>query len=518
MKGFRWMSFLVVPASVLFAAGVYEMAGMAQRLFVGGRRWTMPGWLTATILVTALLPGFYLHSEWFYKKRETGPFSVQKRVNYTAYLEDRMFLEGRIRNLDVDMGAHMYWSEHLMVDMAGLIDLTIAHHNYSQRQVTKEYVFQEMRPQFAHVHGGWASTSRIPTFSEWEDQYFEVPGFPISKTTNHMGNHVRRDLLMHDRWRGPKERRVTFGNGVVLAGFKAKPEISVGKALFVELGVQYRKLRDKENFRLVAFLSNDQGALHTFDIPLGYDWLPPDEWRPEEVFVCRFAPLIHRSLRRSYDLGFAVFGADGRVVPAGVVEEEDGTWFQCAARACGGGRTRRRGSALRAGRGSLCGHRADRPLGHGDMKAREDFERAMFWPVRAAVVMPRRHGAWRGDTCRAPTAGVRRTGRASVPMCRTAGSGSPKRRRRCLTRWSVSRSPVLEPSQPQPLGRGPAGWCRARGEVSGVRGGVLGGCQEGKDAAVRANTSLAWAPECRGRARPPSEDRRGEPRACQAGT
>jgi hypothetical protein len=328
MKGYRWMSFLAVPASVLFSVGVYECAAAAQRWFgrTEERGWSTPGWLTATVLVLAVMPGFYLHSEWFFKKRETGPFSVQERAEYTASLEERMFLEGRIRNLDVDMGAHTYWSEHLMVDMAGLVDVTIAHHDYSQRAVTKEYVFEEMRPEIAHVHGGWATTSKIPTFAEWKSGYIEVPGFPASKTTYHMGNHVRRDLLMKEAWKGGGERRVNFADGVTLSGFKVpSPEISQGKAMFIEVGFEYRKVRDRQNFRVMAFLSNDKGAVFTFDVPMGYDWLPPDEWKVDEVFVGRFAPLVHRSLEPGmYDLGFVVFGADGVVIPAGQSVDEEG--------------------------------------------------------------------------------------------------------------------------------------------------------------------------------------------------
>jgi hypothetical protein len=319
MKGYRWMSFLAVPASVLFAAGVYELAWFAQRWFgrVPDRVWSRPGWMVAVVLVLAVLPGFYIHSEWFFKKRETGPFSVQERVEYTASLIERMYVEGKIYNLDVDMGAHMYWSTHSMLDMAGLIDVTIAHHDYGQRAVTKEYVFQERRPQIAHVHGGWASTSRIPTFPEWKKEYMQVPGFPAGKTTLHVGNHVRRDLVMPREWSVGPERRASFGDGITLVGFKVpSAEISLGKSLFLEVGVEYRKQNGGQDFRVVGFLSNETGAVSAFDVPMAYDWLPPVEWQTDELFVGRFAPSVSRDLPPGmYDLGFVVFGADGVVIP-----------------------------------------------------------------------------------------------------------------------------------------------------------------------------------------------------------
>lgn len=320
MKGFRWMSFVTVPLSVLFACGLEEIAGFAQRVF--GRMkapgWSTPGWLVATLLTLAPFYGFYQHSEWFFGKRETGPFSVQERAEYTEYLMERLFVHDRlVRNLDVDMGAHLYWSSHQMVDMAGLVDVSIAHHDYKHRPFTQEYVFEERRPLVAHVHGGWANTSRIPTYTEWTRDYIGVPGFPVSSRTNHTGNHVRRDLLMSTTWTGAPARLVPFEDGIVLQGFNLpSPEISAGKALYIEVGVQYRKLDDKENFRVLAFLSNDEGQVHSFDVPVGYDWLPPVEWRVGEIGTTRISPPTPKNLEPGlYDLGFVVVGADGRLIP-----------------------------------------------------------------------------------------------------------------------------------------------------------------------------------------------------------
>lgn len=318
MNGFRWMSFLSVPAAVLFASGVYEIGDVAQRLFGRSERpgWSTPGWLVATVLTLALTPGFYKHSEAFFNERETGPFSVRKRVDYTESVAKRLFLEGHVLNLDVDMGAHMYWSKHEMLDMAGLVDITIAHHNYKQREVTREHVFVQGKPQIAHVHGGWASNSKIPTFDEWKNGYIEIPGF--GGRTLHMGNHIRRDLIMKERWRGPRDRTVNFEEGIVLNGFNVpSPEISIGKAIFLEIGVQNRRVDAKEDIRLIAFLSNDSGALHAFDVPLAYDWLPPSEWKNTEIFHGKYAPTMERTLEPGlYDLGFVFLGADGHVVPA----------------------------------------------------------------------------------------------------------------------------------------------------------------------------------------------------------
>ena len=59
--------------------------------------------------------------------------------------------------LDVDMGAHMYFSGWDIVDIAGLVDVPMARHSDFNQAFISEYIFGERNPEFAHVHGGWAS-------------------------------------------------------------------------------------------------------------------------------------------------------------------------------------------------------------------------------------------------------------------------------------------------------------------------------------------------------------------------
>ena len=323
MKGFRWYNFLTVPASVLFAAGVYEIAGLTERLFSGRSiplsapdpKWTTPGWMVATLLAVLVIPPNINHTAWFLGVRETGPFAVKKRVTYTASVADRIYAFGQLRNLDVDQGAHLYWCEHHMVDIAGLVDVAMAHHNF-ERPFIREYIFEETKPDFAHVHGGWASSSRIPTHPEWKRDYFELPGYPAGKRSFHTGNHLRRDMLMASRWYGPSRRAIPFTDGITLDGFDVpSPEVSEGKSFFLRAGFSYKKVGELADFRVIGFLSNDAGELFTFDIPMGYDWLPPSEWRAEEVFVGRFGPKLPDDLPPGdYDLGFVVLDAEGTVV------------------------------------------------------------------------------------------------------------------------------------------------------------------------------------------------------------
>jgi hypothetical protein len=112
--------------------------------------------------------------------------------------------------MDVDMGAHMWWSGWDLIDMAGLVDVPIAHHNY-EKPFMREYIFQERRPELPHVHGAWAKQTKIPQHSEWKRDFIEIPGFPAGPKALHIGNHVRRDLLMVTDLPTWAEDPATFG-------------------------------------------------------------------------------------------------------------------------------------------------------------------------------------------------------------------------------------------------------------------------------------------------------------------
>jgi hypothetical protein len=335
MRGYRWMSFLSVPIAVLFAMGLDAIAEAADRAAASWRpraptapgAWGQAAWSVGPLVLLALLPSFYFQLEWFFGKRETGPASVRKRADYTASIISKLFLDDRqIKNLDVDMGAHMYWSPHLMLDMAGLVDVPMAHHDYSQRTMTKQYVFDEHKPEIAHVHGGWANSSKIPTFAEWKARYFEIPPFEASATTYHMGTHIRRDLVMAPSWEGGETRSVDYEDGLRLVGWRIpSPEVTAGRAFYLEIGVRYDNATARQDFRMLGFLSDANGHLQVFDLPPAYDWLPPSEWKPEEVFVGKFPVQLTGALPEGvYDIGFVFLKPDGTAYqPAPAAASED---------------------------------------------------------------------------------------------------------------------------------------------------------------------------------------------------
>ncbi|MFQ5416688.1 MAG: hypothetical protein ACE5FL_06525, partial [Myxococcota bacterium] len=198
MHGYRWMSLLAVPTSVLFAAGVGELRDAL------GRSWRAARVSRSAVLAPLALAVWVVpqlrHLAWFTWDAPIGVTTVRHRVDYVHDLMDTLHLE-EATVLDVDMGAALYWSRTQLVDLVGLIDVPMARHPRSPA-FYDEYLFRERRPEFAHVHGSWIEKSRIAESSEWREQYLPLPGYLTPHGTVHTGEFVRRDLLFSPDWRG----------------------------------------------------------------------------------------------------------------------------------------------------------------------------------------------------------------------------------------------------------------------------------------------------------------------------
>jgi hypothetical protein len=318
MKGYRWLSLCSVPMSVLFALGlgvVGDALGRIStpRLFI---RWGVTGW--ATVLTVAILFSTVQirHADWFHSRRETGPQAVKKRVNYMNSVRERMHLE-QATGMDVDMGAHMWWSGWDLIDMAGLVDVPIAHHNY-EKPFMREYIFQERRPELPHVHGAWAKQTKIPQHSEWKQDFIEIPGFPAGPKALHIGNHVRRDLLMVRDLPAWAEDPSTFGPVTLYGPHIPFTTTAPGNPLYVELAIKTSDLRKSPGIMIVGFLAQDGQVKMTWDIAPGYDWLAPKQWKKDEFFVGKYALPIATLSVSEYEFGIAMFDREGNIISADV--------------------------------------------------------------------------------------------------------------------------------------------------------------------------------------------------------
>lgn len=310
MRGFRWLSLAAVPMSLLLAVGIAAAAEALARWLGRPRLAAVPAlgvlaaWTTAGVWYTA----------GFADKPETSPKAVRARVTYMTTVADRLKIDEPIRDLDVDQGAHLWWSGFQMYDIAGLVDVPFAQHRF-ERAFVQEYVFAEMKPHFAHLHGSWATTSRIPTHPEFKRDYFEIPGYGGGATV-HVGNFIRRDLVVRKDLVVSEDDRVDLTTGISLRGWSVPASQSPADGyLRLEIALSATKRADNENFRMLVFLASPDGEkLHTWDVAPGYDWLKPSAWKPDEIFAGKYdLELPDHLTEGTYDLGFVFLDATGAV-------------------------------------------------------------------------------------------------------------------------------------------------------------------------------------------------------------
>jgi hypothetical protein len=324
MLGYRWYATAAVPGAILFAFGtdgfvrlVEDMFGSSSELAARfedpsrSRYWTVGGSIVAVVLILLQLPANIYQTVKIAKAPDASPQGILMRVRHVEKIRDRLHVDHRLVDLDVDMGAHVWWSDFEMMDIAGLLDIPLGHHKF-ERPFIQEYIFQERKPEYAHVHGQWASNSKIPSHPEWRRDYVEVPGYPVNKTSIHVGSFVRRDLIVRDAW--PYEDHPVQRGDIVVHGVYVPSEPSAGRQMYVEVGVADTKARKTaaDDFRMVLFATDGQKVLASWDLAPGYDWLKPSKWTAAEVFVGKYDLTLPKSLQPgTYDLGIALFGADG---------------------------------------------------------------------------------------------------------------------------------------------------------------------------------------------------------------
>jgi hypothetical protein len=149
-----------------------------------------------------------------------------------------------------------------------------------------------------------------------------VPGYPAGRDKLHIGNHVRRDLILpKGPWPWGDDRRVELANGLVVHGVHVPSEPGVGRKVYLELGVSHPQPKDKpeSNFRILAFASDGTTTV-SWELPPGYDWVEPRKWKADERFHGRYDLKLPDAMHAgTWDLGLVVLDAAGAVVPPAVV-------------------------------------------------------------------------------------------------------------------------------------------------------------------------------------------------------
>jgi hypothetical protein len=312
MKGHRWFSLIIVPIMVSLTVGLGEVYARwlqpleARRHGPALRRGLL--WLA----LGAMFANEARHIGAFAVGPETSVRDIRRRVDYMAWVQRRLDVD-HITLLDVDMGAHMLYSGWEIVDIAGLVDVPMARHSDFERRFLHQYLMVERLPDFAHVHGGWATSSKIPQLKGWKDQFIELPGYPIGERSLHIGNHIRKGLFVFRGDEGPPvdAAPVTFAGGLQLLRFAVPaPVVAPGGALFVE--TLWQSGLDKTEHSLLLVLRNAAGDQVIQAFAAGYGWYPSAQWGLAEKVESKLRlPLPADLPPGDYDLAIVVLDSKG---------------------------------------------------------------------------------------------------------------------------------------------------------------------------------------------------------------
>ncbi len=356
MKGYRWFSLTSVPQFILIGVGMYQFAELIPGAWkrIHGRLSVQN--LYAGLLVVALAIPNIPQSYKFMLDAETAVRDVHQRVRYMTGVQQKLDLDDVVL-LDVDMGAHMWYTDWYILDIAGLIEVPVARHDW-QRAFAEDYILTEYRPHFAHVHGAWARSTGLTNIVGFKEDYLEIPGFPAGGTSLHVGNHIRKDLVVRPVYEGPPDRQVRFldadrpaaapapapaptpdtldapapapdavdapapADPSVLAAGEVRlegwdmpaPAVAPGGKLFVQS--VWRSAG--RAFRLYAVFSNAKGDVHATEVAPAWDWYAPEKWGPKEYVLGNWAiPVPERLEQGEWSLGFVVVDRKtGAVIPA----------------------------------------------------------------------------------------------------------------------------------------------------------------------------------------------------------
>lgn len=290
MKAFRWFNLIGVSMFPLLVVGfvvLVDELGLLER-----KVRAIPAWLLgAAPLLVAFTVIQSLQAADFVAAPETSVRDIRRRVDYMSGVQRALDLD-QVTLLDVDMGAHMYFSDWRILDIAGLIEIPMARHRKFERAFIRHYIFEEERPHFGHVHGNWARSSRIDTHSEWKQGYIEIPGYPIGNGKLHIGNHVRKDLFVTKGEAFPGAPKVIFEGGVRLAHLDLpSPQVAQGGELFVHL--VFTAPMSRQEFEVEVFLDavpphEGNGHQTSAVVKPAYGWLPVEDWKRDEQVHTRY--------------------------------------------------------------------------------------------------------------------------------------------------------------------------------------------------------------------------------------
>ena len=293
----------------------------------GGKRIDLPPVLSrlgesvsARVLVmTAMMTVFSINEVYrvlrFSMDPETAVRDVHRRVWHMTWVQERLDLD-EATLLEVDMGAHMYYSGFHLVDIAGLVDVPMARHSDFNKKFIDEYVFQERLPEFIHVHDYWARTSRIPKQRRFKTDYIAIPGYPTIGNSLHIGGYIRRDLFIERIGKLAPPPVFRFAGDISLLSYDLpSPEVAAGGRVYLQ--TWWRAMARKDGFTAMVWMDDGDGNRAVTALVPGYNWYSAGEWHSQEKVSGRFWLEVPQSMPEgTYRVGMVLLDdTTGMVLP-----------------------------------------------------------------------------------------------------------------------------------------------------------------------------------------------------------
>ncbi|MBM75653.1 MAG: hypothetical protein CMK59_09650 [Proteobacteria bacterium] len=325
MKAHRWFNVVELFMYPFLALGMIEFLKLVSSE-KQERSIPLPGFLSpvpvrlffGSVTLLVFVGVEIQNSVVFATSPETSVGDIHRRVKYMKWVQRRLDVD-HITLLDVDMGAHLYYSGWDIVDIAGLVDVPMAQHSDYNRAFIREYIFKERKPDFAHVHGGWARTSRIDKQKEWDKRYIEIPGYPIGNRRLHIGNHINKNLFVtpvEDKVKVEREG-MRFGSDLRLLSADM-PADAVPQGGLLKLTTEWWTPNFDTNIQVLVIINDGQKVYSVSAFEPGYRWYPIEEWEASERVTTHFRIQIPKDLKQgSYQLRMVVLDRDlGTVLPS----------------------------------------------------------------------------------------------------------------------------------------------------------------------------------------------------------
>ena len=275
MRAHRWFAFLIPSLVILVAVGLSELAGALRP-----GRWVLRLGAAGTVLVWAVSEATLIAV--FLQDPEITIDDVRKRVRYFEGVRQQLRM-GHVVLADVDMGAPLFYSGWEVVDYAGLADPVFGHNQDYEPTLVTTYLLGERRPDFIHIHAGWARRTGLTALPAFREGYLPIPPYVGRKGKSHPGNYVRRDLLVRSIGSAP-DGAPRAGDVVLTELELDATTVSPTGHLTGELLLQTARLGP--DFDLLLLVVDTEGNHVAERIWPGWDWYPPSRWVPgERVFV-----------------------------------------------------------------------------------------------------------------------------------------------------------------------------------------------------------------------------------------